>query len=168
MAALSNSSSSPLDALDKTSRRSSLAKLRVAELRSLAADVGVQLGSGTTKKAELIDRLLLAETGGGDASAAAVAAAADACADTSPTPRSPPSSSSSSQLPPTPTKPDEKKRPSSLPPLPPLDAQASPTGLAVTWLGTSSGAPTKSRHVSSVAVRAPRRAVLVDAGEGSA
>jgi len=168
VAALSNSSSSPLDALDKTSRRSSLAKLRVAELRSLAADAGVQLGSGTTKKAELIDRLLLAETGGGDASAAAVAAAADACADTSPTPRSPPSSSSSSQLPPTPTKPDEKKRPSSLPPLPPLDAQAAPTGLAVTWLGTSSGAPTKSRNVSSVAVRAPRRAVLVDAGEGSA
>ena len=41
------------------------------------------------------------------------------------------------------------------------------TGLAVTWLGTSSGAPTTSRNVSCIAVRLPNSTFLVDSGEGS-
>ena len=40
-------------------------------------------------------------------------------------------------------------------------------GLAVTWLGTSSGAPTLKRNVSCIAVRLPSSTFLVDAGEGS-
>ena len=47
-------------------------------------------------------------------------------------------------------------------------AAANPTGLAVTWLGTSSGAPTAMRNTSGVALRAgagPAEAImLVDAG----
>ena len=40
-------------------------------------------------------------------------------------------------------------------------------GLAVTWLGTSSGAPTLKRNVSCIAVRLPSSTFLVDCGEGS-
>ena len=40
-------------------------------------------------------------------------------------------------------------------------------GLAVTWLGTSSGAPTLKRNVSCIALRLPRASFLVDAGEGT-
>ncbi|CAL5218555.1 g246 [Coccomyxa viridis] len=47
------------------------------------------------------------------------------------------------------------------------DPVASKTGLAVTWLGTSSGAPTLKRNVSCIAVRLPSSTFLVDAGEGS-
>ena len=142
--------------------RSRLTKLRVAELRSLAAQDGVELHSGL-KKADLIERLLLAKEDGGKASASASTLAANSVIDDT---SSPPSSSS--QPPQPPKKPSPPRLPLLSPPLPPCDAQAAPTGLAVTWLGTSSGAPTKSRNVSSVAVRGRRRAVLVDAGEGSA
>ncbi len=37
----------------------------------------------------------------------------------------------------------------------------------MTWLGTSSGAPTLKRNVSCIAVRLPNTTFLVDAGEGS-
>ena len=40
-------------------------------------------------------------------------------------------------------------------------------GLAVTWLGTSSGAPTLRRNVSCIALRLRRASFLVDAGEGT-
>ncbi len=43
-----------------------------------------------------------------------------------------------------------------------------PTGLAVTWLGTSSGAPTKERNISCTLVRLPTAVYMVDCGEGSA
>eukprot|EP00192_Tetraselmis_astigmatica_P011095 CAMPEP_0117652304 /NCGR_PEP_ID=MMETSP0804-20121206/2555_1 /TAXON_ID=1074897 /ORGANISM="Tetraselmis astigmatica, Strain CCMP880" /LENGTH=358 /DNA_ID=CAMNT_0005458341 /DNA_START=22 /DNA_END=1095 /DNA_ORIENTATION=+ len=50
----------------------------------------------------------------------------------------------------------------------PESFRAAPTGLSVTWLGTSSGAPTQQRNVSCVAVDLGRDGVLlVDAGEGS-
>jgi len=42
-----------------------------------------------------------------------------------------------------------------------------PTGLAVTWLGTSSGNPTKDRNISCTLLRTPRSAFIVDCGEGS-
>lgn len=42
-----------------------------------------------------------------------------------------------------------------------------PTGLSVTWLGTSSGSPTRSRNVSSIACRFHHATYLVDAGEGT-
>ena len=48
------------------------------------------------------------------------------------------------------------------------DPAAAATGLAVTWLGTSSGAPTPGRNVSSIALRTAGAAALVDAGEGTA
>ena len=48
----------------------------------------------------------------------------------------------------------------------PLRAEA-PAGLAVTWLGTSSGAPTHRRNVSSIALRTPKATFLVDCGEGT-
>lgn len=41
------------------------------------------------------------------------------------------------------------------------------TGLAVTWLGTSSGSPTLSRNVSSILVRVPDKTFVFDAGEGT-
>jgi len=41
------------------------------------------------------------------------------------------------------------------------------TGLAVTWLGTSSGSPTLSRNVSSILVRVPNKTFVFDAGEGT-
>jgi hypothetical protein len=44
---------------------------------------------------------------------------------------------------------------------------AGPTGLAVTWLGTSSGAPSSVRNVSSMAFHVPGGTYLVDAGEGT-
>lgn len=39
--------------------------------------------------------------------------------------------------------------------------------MAVTWLGTSSGAPTLKRNVSCISLRLPHATFLVDAGEGS-
>ncbi len=42
------------------------------------------------------------------------------------------------------------------------------TGLAVQWLGTSSGAPTQHRNVSSILLLQRRRVLMVDAGEGTA
>jgi hypothetical protein len=44
---------------------------------------------------------------------------------------------------------------------------ALPTGLSVTWLGTSSGNPTLFRNVSCTVVRMLNAMYLVDAGEGS-
>ena len=41
------------------------------------------------------------------------------------------------------------------------------TGMAVTWLGTSSGAPTPYRNVSSVLLRFPNKTFVFDAGEGT-
>ena len=41
------------------------------------------------------------------------------------------------------------------------------TGMAVTWLGTSSGSPTLRRNVSSIVLRLPHAALMVDAGEGT-
>lgn len=40
-----------------------------------------------------------------------------------------------------------------------------PTGLAVQWLGTSSGAPTAQRNVSSILLLQLRRVLMVDCGE---
>ena len=42
-----------------------------------------------------------------------------------------------------------------------------PTGLAVQWLGTSSGAPTAQRNVSSILLLQRRRVLMVDCGEGT-
>jgi hypothetical protein len=42
-----------------------------------------------------------------------------------------------------------------------------PTGLAVTWLGTSSGTPTRDRNISCTLVRLPGAMYMVDCGEGS-
>eukprot|EP00775_Hariotina_reticulata_P010906 gene10906-11060_t len=42
-----------------------------------------------------------------------------------------------------------------------------PTGLAVTWLGTSSGAPSRDRNISCTVVRVPGALYPVDCGEGS-
>lgn len=42
-----------------------------------------------------------------------------------------------------------------------------PTGLAVQWLGTSSGAPTAQRNVSSILLLQQRRVLMVDCGEGT-
>jgi hypothetical protein len=42
-----------------------------------------------------------------------------------------------------------------------------PTGMAVTYLGSSSGAPTKDRNVSCTVLRLPEALYLVDCGEGS-
>ena len=39
--------------------------------------------------------------------------------------------------------------------------------MAVTWLGTSSGAPTQRRNVSSIALRLPQLTLLVDCGEAT-
>ncbi|BDA44477.1 Zinc phosphodiesterase ELAC protein 1 [Coccomyxa sp. Obi] len=47
------------------------------------------------------------------------------------------------------------------------DPAAAKTGMAVTWLGTSSGAPTLKRNVSCISLRLPHATFLVDAGEGS-
>lgn len=47
------------------------------------------------------------------------------------------------------------------------DPAAARTGMAVTWLGTSSGAPTLKRNVSCISLRLPHATFLVDAGEGS-
>eukprot|EP01025_Chloroclados_australasicus_P045855 TRINITY_DN5049_c0_g1_i1.p1 TRINITY_DN5049_c0_g1~~TRINITY_DN5049_c0_g1_i1.p1 ORF type:complete len:506 (-),score=54.68 TRINITY_DN5049_c0_g1_i1:1559-3076(-) len=41
------------------------------------------------------------------------------------------------------------------------------TGLGVTWLGTSSGAPSNTRNVSCIAFRTPECTLLVDCGEGT-
>uniref|UniRef100_A0A7S3RAJ1 Metallo-beta-lactamase domain-containing protein n=1 Tax=Dunaliella tertiolecta TaxID=3047 RepID=A0A7S3RAJ1_DUNTE len=41
------------------------------------------------------------------------------------------------------------------------------TGLAVTWLGTSSGTPTIDRNVSCTVVRTPNHTYLIDCGEGT-
>ena len=38
----------------------------------------------------------------------------------------------------------------------------------VQWLGTSSGAPSNTRNISSILLRTGRSAYLVDAGEGTA
>jgi len=46
-------------------------------------------------------------------------------------------------------------------------ARAAPPRLRVTWLGTSSGAPTPGRNVSSIAYRTPAGTLLVDCGEGT-
>ena len=42
-----------------------------------------------------------------------------------------------------------------------------PTGLAVQWLGTSSGAPTAQRNVSSILLLQQHRVLMVDCGEGT-
>lgn len=42
-----------------------------------------------------------------------------------------------------------------------------PTGLAVTWLGTSSGTPTRDRNISCTLVRYQHAVYMVDVGEGS-
>lgn len=42
-----------------------------------------------------------------------------------------------------------------------------PTGLAVQWLGTSSGAPTQHRNVSSILLLRRTAALMVDCGEGT-
>ena len=42
-----------------------------------------------------------------------------------------------------------------------------PTGMAVTWLGTSSGVPTLRRNVSGILLRLPEQTFLFDAGEGT-
>lgn len=42
-----------------------------------------------------------------------------------------------------------------------------PTGLAVQWLGTSSGAPTAQRNVSSILLLQRQRVLMVDCGEGT-
>jgi hypothetical protein len=42
-----------------------------------------------------------------------------------------------------------------------------PTGLAVTWLGSSSGTPTRDRNVSCTVLQQPGSLCLVDVGEGS-
>ncbi|GAX80145.1 hypothetical protein CEUSTIGMA_g7583.t1 [Chlamydomonas eustigma] len=44
---------------------------------------------------------------------------------------------------------------------------ASPTGVSVTWLGTSSGNPTVERNVSCTVVQAGSAIFIVDCGEGS-
>lgn len=41
------------------------------------------------------------------------------------------------------------------------------TGMAVTWLGTSSGSPTLHRNVSSILLRLPDKTLVFDAGEGT-
>lgn len=41
------------------------------------------------------------------------------------------------------------------------------TGMAVQWLGTSSGAPTQQRNVSSILLLQRRRVLMVDCGEGT-
>ncbi|KAK9825701.1 hypothetical protein WJX81_007988 [Elliptochloris bilobata] len=46
-------------------------------------------------------------------------------------------------------------------------AAEGPRRLQVTWLGTSSGAPTQHRNVSSVAYRLPEGTFLIDCGEGT-
>lgn len=48
-----------------------------------------------------------------------------------------------------------------------LKVSGMPTGMAVTWLGTSSGAPTLQRNVSSICVRWPYTTYVFDAGEGT-
>ncbi len=58
------------------------------------------------------------------------------------------------------------------PPPPPPQQQSMPecevpTGLAVQWLGTSSGAPTQHRNVSSIMLLRRRAAFMVDVGEGT-
>eukprot|EP00884_Botryococcus_braunii_P012212 jgi/Botrbrau1/20992/Bobra.0144s0011.1 len=45
--------------------------------------------------------------------------------------------------------------------------QVEVTGMAVTWLGTSSGAPTPRRNVSCILLRLPSQTIMVDCGEGS-
>lgn len=52
-------------------------------------------------------------------------------------------------------------------PAPSEDRWALKTGLGVTWLGTSSGAPTVVRNVSCTLVRQPDRMIMVDCGEGT-
>jgi ribonuclease Z len=42
-----------------------------------------------------------------------------------------------------------------------------PTALSVTWLGTSSGTPTKDRNISCTLVRTAKAIFMVDCGEGS-
>jgi hypothetical protein len=42
-----------------------------------------------------------------------------------------------------------------------------PTGMAVTYLGSSSGSPTRDRNVSCTVLRLPESLYLVDCGEGS-
>ena len=116
--------------------RAGLARMRVADLRALAAAAGLPTAG---LKADLVARLV---GEGGQPTTRGVAAQAAAT-------QAPP--------PPAPAAPST-----------PPDPAAAGTGLAVTWLGTSSGAPTPGRNVSSVAVRCARATVLVDAGEGTA
>ena len=115
--------------------RAGLARMRVADLRALAAASGLPTAG---LKADLVTRLV---EEGGQPTARGVAAQAAATTAPPPAPAAPAT---------------------------PPDPAAADTGLAVTWLGTSSGAPTPGRNVSSVAVRCPRAVVLIDAGEGTA
>ena len=57
-------------------------------------------------------------------------------------------------------------QPASAPRPPPPDPAVA-TGMAVTWLGTSSGAPSGKRNVSCIALRLPGATYLVDCGEGT-
>lgn len=55
---------------------------------------------------------------------------------------------------------------------PEISEEASPecnlrTGMAVQWLGTSSGAPTQQRNVSSILLLQRRQVLMVDCGEGT-
>ncbi len=88
------------------------------------------------------------------------------------TPRTPPTL-------PTPTTPTRASfttptpAPRTTPPLPSrrshhtaIDPSTS-TGMAITWLGTSSGAPSGKRNVSCIALRLPGATYLVDCGEGT-
>lgn len=61
-------------------------------------------------------------------------------------------------------RPSERPRPA---PQPWRQDWSLPTGLSVTWMGTSSGAPTTNRNVSGTLVRMPSATYLVDCGEGS-
>jgi len=133
-----------------TTSRAALSKLRVADLRALLAAAGVPASAAPRLKADLVEAAWAAGGGGGGGAVpgAGGAGAAQPEVVMSPAPPPPPRAAPAASI--------------------PTDPVPTRTGLAVTWLGTSSGAPTPARNVSSIAARTPGGAVLVDAGEGTA
>ena len=123
----------------RATTRTELGKRRVAELRELCAERGLPT-SGL--KAELVERLFLAQDDGPHVIPEASTSGKGAEYETrgtqgAPAPRATPDT------------------PARFP-------------YSVTWLGTSSGAPTSRRNVSSMALRlSPTSVVLVDCGEGT-
>lgn len=118
--------------------KSHIAKLAVIELREECAAAGLPADG---LKADLVDRLLVWATAQAAARAAEAAKAAAAAA-------------------------AGRRAAAAVPPAP--LAAADPPDVRVQWLGTSSGAPTSRRNVSSIAVRyGEGRVFLVDAGEGT-